>query len=833
MPTNHNRIRSCFRIFINIFILLLLVNSCTPVGSLFSPEANPATPTYKEIQRAEVAFNLTVPIPSEQETSADIFIEILDEVTGLPLHPLRFQMQLIDSTHYTITIPITLGSTIKYRYRSGKEGTLLNSEYTASGKPIRYRMAVITSPVAFSDTIYSWSPEPLITDFGRVVGIVKDSQTDAPLSDILVITAGQQTLTASDGSFRIENVPTGTHNLTAYSLTGKYQTFQQDATVAVNATTPASIPMIAAKYVDLTFIVTPPPGIIPGTPIRILGNTFALGNTFSDLPSGMSTIASRAPIMQVNPDGKYVISLSLPAGLDLRYKYSLGDGFWNSEKYQDGTFRIRQLIIPEHDLTIEDTILAWEAEDITPLNFTLNTPADTLQTDIISIQFKLFGWSPPIPMWPLGNNQWLYTLYIPPQIGKNLEYRYCRNEQCDIAGENQSANNINTRTLPDNDNPIINDEIKSWENWNISNDPTLIASVDIQPRTNSFITGIEFQKDYLPSWQPYLGTALNNINDLNSGWVILAPTWTYSTTNPPILEPVPGADMLLPDLLQTAYMAKDKGLKTAVFPQFHFMNSVADAFWTSATLNDTWWDNWFEQYKRFILNFADFAQTEQVDAIILGGESISPALPSGKLPNGSPSNVPEISELYWEELIEEIRNHFTGTIVWAMPYSEELDTPPNWIDKTDKIYILWSKPIAQSGSTPSQVELSQTVGNLLDTDIKPLYESTGKPILIGIGFPSTTGSASGCIMINEECTHLDTFNSENFQIPSNLINLQEQADIYNAFFVAFNSRSWIGGAVSRDYYPPAALKSGSNSVHGKPAADVIWYWYPRFTGSSN
>jgi hypothetical protein len=62
------------------------------------------------------------------------------------------------------------------------------------------------------------------------------------------------------------------------------------------------------------------------------------------------------------------------------------------------------------------------------------------------------------------------------------------------------------------------------------------------------------------------------------------------------------------------------------------------------------------------------------------------------------------------------------------------------------------------------------------------------------------------------------------------LNLQLQADLYEAVLTAVNGRPWISGVVSRGYYPPAALRDKSASVHGKPAADILWYWYPRLTG---
>ena len=48
--------------------------------------------------------------------------------------------------------------------------------------------------------------------------------------------------------------------------------------------------------------------------------------------------------------------------------------------------------------------------------------------------------------------------------------------------------------------------------------------------------------------------------------------------------------------------------------------------------------------------------------------------------------------------------------------------------------------------------------------------------------------------------------------------------------IAINERDWMGGFVSRGYYPPVGLQDASASIHAKPAADVLRYWFPRFLG---
>jgi hypothetical protein len=64
------------------------------------------------------------------------------------------------------------------------------------------------------------------------------------------------------------------------------------------------------------------------------------------------------------------------------------------------------------------------------------------------------------------------------------------------------------------------------------------------------------------------------------------------------------------------------------------------------------------------------------------------------------------------------------------------------------------------------------------------------------------------------------------------VDQQEQADLYQAVLGAINTRNWISGVASRGYYPPAILQDKSESIHGKLAANYLWYWYPRFLGQS-
>jgi hypothetical protein len=113
---------------------------------------------------------------------------------------------------------------------------------------------------------------------------------------------------------------------------------------------------------------------------------------------------------------------------------------------------------------------------------------------------------------------------------------------------------------------------------------------------------------------------------------------------------------------------------------------------------------------------------------------------------------------------------------------------------------------------------------LLDNEIHPFQIALQKPIFLAVAYPSVDNAASASYPV-----------SALFKPGSTLapVNLQAQTDLYQALLMAVNERAWVGGFVSRGYYPPVALQDGSASVHGKPAANVLWYWFPRFLGISH
>lgn len=809
-----------------VAILAVSSLSCTlslaDWGDLFpqapTPTPGPVVPTPTPIPQAEITFRVALSQPLV--AGQGISLAILDEVTGLALNARQVPMQAVDATRYSLTLPVPMGSVVKYRYL--RTGGALIQEDTPLDELVRYRMYHVTGPGVVEDAISSWSDQPFNAPSGRLDGILVNAETNAPLPGILVSAAGQHTLTDSQGYFLLESVIPGTHMITAYALNGAYTPFQQNAVVLAGQVTTARMTLSPASLVNITFLVTMPRNTIPGAPVRLAGNLLQLGNTFGDLNGGMSTIASRMPTLTPQSDQRYALTLRLPVGADIRYKYTLGDGFWNAEHDSSGGFVVRQLIVPPQDTTILDTVARWEGGGpSSAILFEVTAPANTPPGDVVSIQFNPYGWTEPIPMWALGNNRWVYKLFSPLNLVTTFTYRFCRNDQCgsaddaSTAGANPRGRLVTVSLAPQD----FQDTIPAW-NWMQDVEAPVIPDI-AQPRGNAFWAGIEFQPYYHPSFQTQYFPAIQNVQGLRANWLVLTPGWSVQRAEPLLFSPVPGKDQLWQDSGATIAQARAQGLNVALFPTPRIPQGQ-QAFWADAPRTPEWWNQWFSRYRAFALNYADLAAQNGAPVLVLGGDWVGPALPGA-------AGAPADAELRWRSIISEARARFNGMVYWAMPYSASPLSAPIFLDAVDGYYLLWSAPLdAQSGASVDA--MSAEAGRLLDADLLPLLQRVNKPLVIALAYPSATGTGTGCIPSGGGCLDASPLSRPNADITNVGIDLVGQASAYQAVLRAINDRSWIGGVVSRGYYPPAALMDKSISIHGKPVADYLWYWFTRFRG---
>src|SRR3989304_1560979 len=182
----------------------------------------------------------------------------------------------------------------------------------------------------------------------------------------------------------------------------------------------------------------------------------------------------------------------------------------------------------------------------------------------------------------------------------------------------------------------------------------------------------------------------------------------------------------------------------------------------------------------------------------------------GTLPDGNPSNTPADVETQWKAIIADVRSHFKGQVFWAMPYTpSSIKTPLNLLQDVDGIYLLWSAPLSTSQSA-TKLDFANEAGRLLDNEVAPLASLLNKPLILAIAYPSASGAASGCIANGADgCFDLSALSRPNADISSIGLDLQTQADVYEAMLTALNVRSWVSGFISRGYYILAAFQGKS------------------------
>jgi hypothetical protein len=258
-----------------------------------------------------------------------------------------------------------------------------------------------------------------------------------------------------------------------------------------------------------------------------------------------------------------------------------------------------------------------------------------------------------------------------------------------------------------------------------------------------------------------------------------------------------------------------------------FADGEVDAWWMGATRNEVWWTVWFEEYRSMIITIARQAQAAGVSKLVLGGPGITPSLPGGLLPDGTASGVPVDAENHWRAMIEDVRGLFSGKLAFELELGQELQPIPTIIDAFDEVHIYWHAPLTTIES-PLVPEMRVAARSLLIDTILSNSALKGMPIILDVEYLSVATSATACAMAPDgSCRPSHQFDQGALVDPDLSLDMEGQAYAINAVLLAGFARPEISGFYSRGYNPTVVLHDMSASVNGKPASDVLWYWYPR------
>jgi hypothetical protein len=270
-----------------------------------------------------------------------------------------------------------------------------------------------------------------------------------------------------------------------------------------------------------------------------------------------------------------------------------------------------------------------------------------------------------------------------------------------------------------------------------------------------------------------------------------------------------------------------QGLSVSLFPQIGPTDELA-AYWSNTDRNAAWWESWFSSYQTFILNYARIAADTGVEQLVIGGKAALPAFSGGFNLDGTLSDVPVEIDQKWSTLIDAVREIYTGKLVWATNAQVSADPLPSFVDQFDIILVNVDAPLATLDLSNTDL-IASSFWELLNTQVYPLCEKTEKPIFLGLGYPSVTEGVLGCLMVDEACSNDGLFLPS--ETSSSSIDLDLQVAIYNILLPIVADQDWVAGMSIRGYNPVVTVMDGSSSIAGKPARDVIWYWFAGFNST--
>lgn len=295
--------------------------------------------------------------------------------------------------------------------------------------------------------------------------------------------------------------------------------------------------------------------------------------------------------------------------------------------------------------------------------------------------------------------------------------------------------------------------------------------------------GISFSHEVGGNWGYGSESAereLRRISDLGGNAIALVP---YSFTAAPDETTIRfRTDETDARLLRSLRSAHALGLKVMLKPhlwagrRFHGDIEFED-------LNR--FDAWFDQYRRWLLHFARFAELHGVDLLAIGNEL------SGLT----------VNEKQWRGLISDIRKIYSGPITYAAHWNGEFEQVTFW-DELDYIGVNFYFPMADAGQISDVQARIQAVAKRFD-----------KPILFTeVGFPALKTAASR--PWEENSSGLDTA-------------LQEQC--YEAWFRHFSQEPNVAGMYWWKW--PTHGRGGpfdtSHRPVGKPAVEVLRKWFAK------
>jgi len=456
------------------------------------------------------------------------------------------------------------------------------------------------------------------------------------------------------------------------------------------------------------------------------------------------------------------------------------------------------------------------------VTFNVIVPKITPKDEFICLIFN--DNNPPYKMKNLGNNRWGIKLDI--SSITSHEYKYCRNCECSAADEYLDKDGIGWR-YKDNFQvgSFYHDRVNRWR-WldenltSISVDTSDYISKKPDMNKSDYISGVQFNDWWKHEWLDSVDATIEKASqDLDARWVEIVPVpQVLNINNPEKLKiDLNGINHISDaDLEKIITLAHNRGIKVFLNPSpWSFEEDNADG-----NHSKEWWDSYLTSLEDVLLHYAQIAQENGVD--LLGVRAWYHIDSFSK-------KEAEIAKDKISNLFDNIKTTYSGKIaVQSICY--DADRPIIDIHRRAD-YLLFN--IWQYYPWPFATSNDENVSSMKNRlkahldDCKKYYNDNNISVPVIIE-QLAMASFDGATMM-QDIEEIDSFHKDN---PNYKLDLQEQADSFEAAFSAMAQEEWIKGDFIFTYFFWDSIGKDINVRGKKPVQEEIKKWHRWLNQSS-
>jgi len=448
------------------------------------------------------------------------------------------------------------------------------------------------------------------------------------------------------------------------------------------------------------------------------------------------------------------------------------------------------------------------------MSLKVQVPLITPSDEFVCINFD--DLKSPIPMNLDYENNW--KIDISADMIESYNYKYCRNCECGAADEYFKDIEISWRTLSFKEDTSQNDKVNKWR-WNDGTYSNFALNENGYKTTKpsslnktDFMAGMMLIDWWKKDWMKSVGSTLAKIkNDTSSNWIQYTPIPTITQLYPtPLIVKNATNGTSDEDLIKIIQSTHAKGMK-------FFLNPSPWSFTednSSENHTQEWWNAYESQWRPIMLQYATLSEENGVEMLEF---KMWPSIDGISYDESAKMNT------LAQNLLDDVRAIYNGKI--AVPAIMYDTTKPILDVQRNTDYIstkLWSYYPWHLANTKDDnvTQITTIIESKFDEFVQSYYENNvSKPIIIEqLSAKSYDG---GMIEANTNDEIINPFykNDSNWTI-----DLQEQADFYEASLNAISKRDYIHGTFAFTYFYWNSIDKDLN-LRGKPASKVVSKWY--------